>query len=445
MKKFMICTLVFSTLALAPLVTNSQPILAADKTPTISESEKHAAQIELQDATTYDPTSNSLKRLKSIGASFSPAAESPFKNPFAAEPTKDSEATVSAAEGTGLDSDGNEVQLNISKGSVLNQYYLDNTVNSDRISSVNHTTGSMYLLSSILAAGLRISAFSSDMVTSTNTNFNDSASVTGADQFQKNHDFFVSRFSYDGMDNGEAALENNIIGTNAVDKILDVDFTFNAANLYLDNAKTSYTIFGKGGTISNGDIVYTFGRMDDDRATIAHEYSHGVVRSLVNFGNLDTPEKGGLNEGLPDVFAAAISGKWEMGTNTLNVASDNTSFRRNLSDPSMYYTPGTTTPYPSKYSDLSEGMDSHYAGSVIGHQYYLLTEGGDYNGIHSEGIGTDKSIQIVFKSLSLMPDAPEFAEYRMAMEQAATDLYGADSDELAAVKTSMDATEMPTN
>lgn len=440
MKKILIKTFICSFTVLSSSLLGISNVQATENSAEVNST----AREQIANSFNYDSITTSLKYLQSQGAIFTPAQETVFQRPFAELAEVDSENTVTNALGQGIDSSGNKVSLNVTKGSVVDQYYLDNMTNPNRISTMQHRKNSLILLMIPLSIGQRISAFDYDILSSDSSQFDDTASVTSADQFQQNRDFFAEHFNFEGMDNGEAVFENALIATNAEDNLDGVNFAFNAGNIYFPAFRTSYTIFGKGGTIDDGENVYTFDRMDKDRFLIAHEYAHGPIRSIVNFDGLGSIQEGALNEGLPDIFAAAITGGWELGSKTLNVANNGSSFRRNLATPSAYNIPGTTTPYPEKVSDLTDEMGSHHAGTIIGHQFYLLATGNYDNGLHTAGLGTESAIQIVYRALSLLPADPQFADYRAALEKVTIEMFGSNSPELTAVKDSLDATEIPT-
>lgn len=97
-------------------------------------------------------------------------------------------------------------------------------------------------------------------------------------------------------------------------------------------------------------------------------------------------------------------------------------------------------------ADLGD-LDVHYSSGVANHFFYLLAEGSgaktigdvDYDsptadGSTVEGIGRQAAYQIWYKALSVyMTSSTDYADARVATEKAATDLFGADSTETAAV------------
>lgn len=402
----------------------------------------------------YSYITDSLKRQ---GYKFVPNQQLSFKKINVFQDDQDNEDNVISTLGNGYDSDNNLLNLKLSKGQ-SGTYYEDNSTNSDRISALEPlSTWTDYLFVYPLL-GSKASPYGSDvkkslgtLISNNSNDFTDSKYTetnTSMDQFQKNKDYYNSNLNWDSFDNGKDKLQNHIILVDTTGKYGSADTAFNAFSLYTRTKQTSFTILGAGGTIEKpeGTVKYTAKPFALDRTVVAHEYSHGVLTSIINFGINPKPESNGLSEGLADVFASAITGKWVMGDQTFNVASDNSSYIRDLTNPSKYNLPNDPkTAYPSKYSDLNDStVDGHISGTILGHQFYLMSQGGNYNGQNINGIGKDVAAKIVFNSLAKLPENPNFADYRNVVEKTATELYGSNSKEYHAVVDSMNATEMPT-
>ncbi|MEU9611502.1 M4 family metallopeptidase [[Kitasatospora] papulosa] len=196
----------------------------------------------------------------------------------------------------------------------------------------------------------------------------------------------------------------------------------------------------------------TYGDGADDKSALTaidvagHEMSHGLTAATANLDY--SGESGGLNEATSDIFGTSVE-----------------FFADNTTDPGDYLIgekidingDGTPLRYmdkPSKdggsadYWDAGVGdLDVHYSSGVANHFFYLLAEGSgaktiggvDYDSPTSDGstvtgIGRQKAYQIWYKALSVyMTSSTDYAGARDATEKAATDLFGADSAELAAV------------
>ncbi|MEH0397702.1 M4 family metallopeptidase [[Kitasatospora] papulosa] len=196
----------------------------------------------------------------------------------------------------------------------------------------------------------------------------------------------------------------------------------------------------------------TYGDGADDKSALTaidvagHEMSHGLTAATANLDY--SGESGGLNEATSDIFGTSVE-----------------FFADNTTDPGDYLIgekidingDGTPLRYmdkPSKdggsadYWDAGVGdLDVHYSSGVANHFFYLLAEGSgaktiggvDYDSPTSDGstvtgIGRQKAYQIWYKALSVyMTSSTDYAGARDATEKAATDLFGADSAELATV------------
>ncbi|MET8923204.1 M4 family metallopeptidase [Streptomyces sp. NPDC004623] len=196
----------------------------------------------------------------------------------------------------------------------------------------------------------------------------------------------------------------------------------------------------------------TYGDGADDKSALTaidvagHEMSHGLTAATANLDY--SGESGGLNEATSDIFGTSVE-----------------FFADNTTDPGDYLIgekidingDGTPLRYmdkPSKdggsadYWDAGVGdLDVHYSSGVANHFFYLLAEGSgaktiggvDYDSPTADsstvtGIGRQKAYQIWYKALSVyMTSSTDYAGARDATEKAATDLFGADSAELAAV------------
>jgi zinc metalloprotease ZmpA len=174
-----------------------------------------------------------------------------------------------------------------------------------------------------------------------------------------------------------------------------------------------------------------------------HEMAHGVTEHTA--GLEYSGDAGGLNEATSDIFGSMVE-----------------FYANNTSDPGDYDIGekidifGTGEPLRYMYQPSLDGVsydcwdpsvpgsDPHYSSGVGNHFFFLLAEGsGDTpygssptcDGSTVTGIGRDKAAQIWFTALSqYMTSTETYSEARGHTVQAATDLYGAGSPEVAAVE-----------
>ncbi|POM27742.1 Transglutaminase-activating metalloprotease precursor [Actinomadura rubteroloni] len=179
----------------------------------------------------------------------------------------------------------------------------------------------------------------------------------------------------------------------------------------------------------------------------AHEMSHGATSSTAKLAY--TGESGGLNEATSDIFAAAVeffakNGKdvpdYLVGEKIVLPGSGRTALRY-MDKPSR---DGKSL---DAWSSKLASLDVHYSSGVANHFFYLLSEGSgkktlngvEYdsptsNGSTLKGIGIDAATRIWYKALTAyMTSNTNYAGARTATLNAARDLFGAGSEQYAAV------------
>ncbi len=185
-----------------------------------------------------------------------------------------------------------------------------------------------------------------------------------------------------------------------------------------------------------------------------HEMTHGVTSRTANLTY--SRESGGLNEATSDIMGTMVE-------YYANNAYDTPDY---LIGEELYTTAGKALRYmvqPNKdgysadcwYSGLRL-LDVHYSSGPANHFFYMLAEG-TTAGVPSKtcvsgnkktatgtgtlvGIGRDKAAKIWYRALTVyMTSSTNYAGARTATVSAATDLYGAASTEVAAVKSAWSA------
>ncbi|MEU8629392.1 M4 family metallopeptidase [Streptomyces sp. NPDC048669] len=196
----------------------------------------------------------------------------------------------------------------------------------------------------------------------------------------------------------------------------------------------------------------TYGDGADNKSALTgldvagHEMSHGLTASTANLDYVG--ESGGLNEATSDIFGTAVEFFADNATDVGDYLIGEKIDINGDGSPLRYMDEPSKDGGSADYWDSSVGgLDVHYSSGVANHFFYLLAEGSgaktingvDYDSPTSDGstvtgIGRDKAIQIWYKALSeYMTSSTDYADARTATEKAATDLYGADSAELAQV------------
>lgn len=220
-------------------------------------------------------------------------------------------------------------------------------------------------------------------------------------------------------------------GTGSVNR---VHYGKDYVNAFWDGEKMTY---GDGDGQSYGPLV----SLD----VAGHEMTHGVTENTANLTY--SGESGGLNEATSDIFGTMVEfyagnaedpGDYLIGEEFDLARGEGL---RRMDDP---ISDGSS---PNCYSANTKNLDVHYSSGVGNHFFYLLAEGSgarQINGVaHSSttcdgstpaGIGRDAAQRIWFRALSVyMTSGTDYAGARTTTLQAASDLYGADSAERAAV------------
>ncbi len=195
--------------------------------------------------------------------------------------------------------------------------------------------------------------------------------------------------------------------------------------------------------------------LGNDLEVLGHEFTHGVFRATQ--GNDEGWEKGGINEGVADMFGVTIRAWYESGQKLASARIREDSFKlgRNLATIATdYYDKGEffpqgymrnlLNPYPWHVADhvdllnYPEYQEVHAASGVVSLPFALLVKGGRHprldSGIQVQPIGFEKAIKIAFYTLKHKLPFNTMTDFSAAMQKAARKIYGADSAEYASVQ-----------
>ncbi len=204
----------------------------------------------------------------------------------------------------------------------------------------------------------------------------------------------------------------------------------------MDNAFWSNKFMAYG----NGNIAFKplAGGLD----VAAHEMGHGVTAKAV--GLEYKGESGAINESTSDIFGAMVDrSNWFIGESVTKTSYISTGHLRDMSDPhngSVSGDPGWQPKHTSEmYLGSADNGGVHINSGICNYAYYLL----------ATAISKEKAEQIYYRALTVyLTKSSQFIDLRIAVEQAAKDLYG-DSTEVSKVKTAFDAVgiyeELPNN
>ncbi len=227
---------------------------------------------------------------------------------------------------------------------------------------------------------------------------------------EKTYDFYKNNFNRNSIDGNGFKIKSY------------VHYSRNYFNAFWDGSRMTY---GDGNS-TNGFKPLT--SLD----VCGHEITHGLTTFTANLNY--SYESGALNEGFSDIFGTAIekyarplSFDWLIGADFYTI--------RSMSNPNAYNQPDTYLG-TKWYTGTSDNGGVHTNSGVLNFWFYLLTNGGTgtndkgYN-YNVTGIGIEKAQAIAFRTLTIyLVSTSNFSNARVASIQAATDLYGASSNEV---------------
>jgi thermolysin len=302
--------------------------------------------------------------------------------------------------------------------------------------SAYHFGGSINLLESFLQTG---SLFESDRAVDADNVWTDGAVVDGHVYQGWMYDYYFKQFGRHGMDDHDSPISVIVHPVGRADLgSIDPQMTglFVNNSIYLGNRQI---MLGDGDGV---EFDYFAGALD----VVAHEWSHGVTDYSSALDYVD--ESGALNEAFSDIMGASAefffqpagSGQrqadWSIGEDITKVAPG---FIRSMNNPIAGGQPDHYSLLRYVGTDVDNG-GVHYNATIVDHAYYLAVNGGTnrVSGIQVQGVGLsniDRIEKIFYRGfvLFLGPQAT-FADARRATSQAASELYGSDSNERAQVE-----------
>jgi Zn-dependent metalloprotease len=168
-----------------------------------------------------------------------------------------------------------------------------------------------------------------------------------------------------------------------------------------------------------------------------HELTHGVTQSSCNL--VYSYESGAINESLSDIMGKSVQ-FWAKPTDiNWQLSNDMNWIIRDMSNPNLISQPDT---YKGTfwYSGFGDNGGVHYNSGVGNFMFYLLVNGGtgtnDIGNSYNVGaLGLAVADQIIYRSQTVYLVAnSQYADWRTACINAASDLYGPTSNEVAQVK-----------
>ncbi|NMC62200.1 MAG: M4 family metallopeptidase, partial [SAR324 cluster bacterium] len=241
------------------------------------------------------------------------------------------------------------------------------------------------------------------------------------------HNYYLSKFNRDGANNQGGVGTGLYIGS----VLYQPAWTF--AYVYRDGDLGSHCSYA---AFNSGIINFCHDTVGTD--TVGHEYSHGIPFFTFNqlpgggivfpAGLVYSGESGALDENFSDVMGEMVERSITGNANWLH-GMVNGSIVRNLIDPPSISYEGSF--YPDKihsqwfYCGSYDNGGVHINSTVPSKAFYLMSEGGSFNGCEITGIGADKIEQILYRAMTTYYVPTEtFNQAYIHIKQACTTLIG---------------------
>jgi Zn-dependent metalloprotease len=163
----------------------------------------------------------------------------------------------------------------------------------------------------------------------------------------------------------------------------------------------------------NGDA--TFFELARGLDVGGHEMTHGVIEKTANLEYQD--ESGALNESFADVFAVCIDrDEWKIGEDVVRPGSTTNNCLRDLQFPNNG-TPSQPKQVSEQYQGTQDNGGVHINSGIPNRAFYLFAS--------NAAVGLDKAEKVYYKALrDYLVKSSKFVDCRIAVIQAANDLYG---------------------
>ena len=175
-------------------------------------------------------------------------------------------------------------------------------------------------------------------------------------------------------------------------------------------------------------VTYCDGFPADDVA--AHEFTHGLTENSAGLFYFFQP--GALNESLSDIFGEVVDQINLKGTDTPAVkwllGEDLSVFGaiRDMSDPTVFGDPDRVS-HPNYSCGFADNGGVHINSGVPNKNFYLLTEGGAFNGQTIQPLGLTKAAAIHYQAVTnYLTPATRFPGYFFSLWRSCQDLIGVD-------------------
>ncbi len=255
------------------------------------------------------------------------------------------------------------------------------------------------------------SNFDYTLPTSNSSTFtNQKAAISGHYNAGLSFDYFKSKFNRSSIDGS---------GGNILSFV----------NITESNGSSMENAFWNGAAMWYGNGGSTFKPLARGLDVGGHEMTHGVIEKTANL--VYQNESGALNESFADVFGVLIENDtdWKIGEDVMQTGPGLPASLRDLSNPHNGFSSGSPWWQPNhvneQYTGTQDNGGVHINSGIPNYAFYLFTT--------NAAVGKAKAEQVYYKALrDYLTKSSKFVDCRIAVIQAATDLYGTNVANVAA-------------
>lgn len=196
-------------------------------------------------------------------------------------------------------------------------------------------------------------------------------------------------------------------------------------NVTEDDGSSMENAFWNGKAVFYGNGGTHFTSLAGALDVAAHELGHGVISNTANLEYYG--QSGAMNESYADIFGAMVDrDDWRIGEDVTKTSYAPSGALRNMSDPhnmgtslsQSYWQPKIVT---EMYLGSEDNGGVHINSGIGNYAYYL----------YATAVTKEKAERVFYRALeNYLTSTSQFIDWRIAVMQAASDLYGATSQEV---------------
>lgn len=235
---------------------------------------------------------------------------------------------------------------------------------------------------------------------------------TTYDSISELYDFFQEKLSIKSYDNKDGAM------VVAIYQSFDLPYISNGFTFAFDNPY----IFISDNLLNKNIIAHEF----------AHKLSLNTWQSKIFMSY--APQTGTIAEAISDIISTNFAENWQQNLQ--------------FEDKERYLNNPTKNKYPDKlfspYTSILGADASHINSTIIGHAFYLMTEGGKFNSCQIEPLGRDIPLGVLYQAMKYyLPPYANLKDFYNSMISSCIDLYKTEnSRECSSVISALQSVEL---